>query len=58
MAVLGLDSGCTVKNNPLASGAPSGFALGNTFRKRVIFDRISLVLPNMDTGLEGWNVKE
>ena len=26
------------------SGVPSGFALGNSFRQRVIFDRISLVL--------------
>ena len=32
MSILGLDS-----------GVPSGFALGNSFRQRVIFDRISLV---------------
>ena len=43
MYVLGLDSGYMVKYNPLPSGAPSGFALGNFFRQRVIFDRISLV---------------
>ena len=43
MSVLGLDSGYTVKYNPLPSGAPSGFALGNSFRQRVIFDRISFV---------------
>ena len=36
-------SGYTVKNNPSPSGVPSGFALGNSFRQRVIFDLISLV---------------
>ena len=43
VSVLGLDSGYTVKYNPLPSGVPSGFALRNSFRQRVIFDRISLV---------------
>ena len=43
MSVLGLDSGYTVKYNPLPSGVPSGFALGNSFSQNVIFDRISLV---------------
>ena len=43
MSVLGLDLGFTVKYNPLPSGVPSGFALGNSFRQRVIFDSISLV---------------
>ena len=44
MSVLGLDSGYTVKYNPLPSGVPSGFAIGNSFRQKVIFDRISLCL--------------
>ena len=44
MSLLGLDSGYTVKYNPLPSGVPLGFALRNSFRRRVIFDRISLVL--------------
>ena len=35
--------GYTIKYNPLPSGVPSGFALRNSFRQRVIFDRISLV---------------
>ena len=46
MAVLGLDLGYTVKYNPLPSGVPSGFALGNSLRQRVIFDRTSLVSLN------------
>ena len=37
------NSGYTVKYNPLPWGVPSGFAHGNSFRQRVIFDRISLV---------------
>ena len=49
MSVLGQDLGYTVKYNPLPSRVPSGFALGNSFRQKVIFDRISLVLPNTDT---------
>ena len=44
LSVLGLDSGYTVKYTPLPSGVPSGFALGNSFRQRGIFDRISLLL--------------
>ena len=44
MSVLGLDLGYTVKYNPLPSGAPFGFAFGNSFRQRDIFDIISLVL--------------
>ena len=43
MSVLGLDSRYTVKYNSSPSGVPSGFALGNSFRQRGIFDRISLV---------------
>ena len=43
MSVLGLNSGYTVKYNPLVSGVPSGFALGNSFRQTVILDHISLV---------------
>ena len=35
MSVLGLDSGYMVKYNPLPSGVPSGFALGNSFKHRV-----------------------
>ena len=31
----------TVKYTPLPSEVPSGFALGNSFRRRGIFDRIS-----------------
>ena len=44
MSVLGLNSGYTVKYNPLSSGVPLGFALGHSFRQMVIFDSISLVL--------------
>ena len=44
MSVLGLNLGYTVKYNPLPLGVCLGFALGNSFRQRVIFDRISLVL--------------
>ena len=43
VSVFGRDKGYTVKYSPLPSGVPSGFALGNSFRQRVIFDRISLV---------------
>ena len=43
MSVLGLDSGYTFKCNPLPSGVPLIFALGNSFTERVIFDRTSLV---------------
>ena len=43
MSVLRLDLVYVVKYNPLPSGVPSGFALGNSFMQRVIFDRISLV---------------
>ena len=43
MSVLGLDSGYTIKYNPLPSGVPLGFALGNSFRQRVEFYHISLV---------------
>ena len=43
MSVLGLDLGYTVKYNPLPSGVPSVFALVNSFRRKVIFDRVSLV---------------
>ena len=34
MSVLGLNSGYTVKYNPLSSGVPLGFALGNSFRQK------------------------
>ena len=43
MSVLGLYSGYTAKYDPLPLGVSSGFALGNSFRKRVIFDPVSLV---------------
>ena len=43
MSVLGLNLGYTVKSNPLPSGDPLGFALWNSFRQSVIFDRISLI---------------
>ena len=43
MVVLGLNLGYTVKYNPLPFGVSSGFALWDSFRQRVIFDRISLV---------------
>ena len=39
MSVLGLNSGYTVKYTPLPSGVPWGFALGNSFRQRGIFDQ-------------------
>ena len=43
MSILGLNSGYTVKYNPLAS-VLLGFALGNSFRQRGIFDQMTLVL--------------
>ena len=43
LPVLGLNLGDTVKYSPLPSGVPSGFALGNSRRRRAIFDRRSLV---------------
>ena len=42
MSVLGLDSVSMIKYNPLPSGVPLDFALGNSFWQRVIFDRMSL----------------
>ena len=44
LSVLGLDLGYTVKYTPPPSGVPWGFGLGNSLRRRGIFDRISLVL--------------
>ena len=41
LLVLRLNSGFTVKYRPLPLGVPSGFALGNSLRRRAIFDRIS-----------------
>ena len=41
--LLGLDSGYKVKYTLLSSGVPSGFALGNYFRQRGIFDCMSLL---------------
>ena len=50
MSVLGLDSGYTVKYTPSPSGVPQGFALGNSFSRRGIFDHISLLSSyNTDT---------
>ena len=43
VSVLGRDKEYTVKYKPLREGVPFGFALGNSFRQRVIFDRISFV---------------
>ena len=43
MSVVGLDSGCTVKYNPLPAEVPLDFALGNSFRQRVSSR------PNTDT---------
>ena len=43
VSVLGLDSGYTVKYTPTSEEVPSGFTLGNSFRRRGIFDRISQV---------------
>ena len=44
MSVLGLDSGYTVKYTPPPSGVPSGYPLGNSFRRRGIFDRAMITL--------------
>ena len=41
--VLGLESGHTVKNAPSPTGVATGFALGNSFRQRGIFDRTTLL---------------
>ena len=46
LSVLGQDDEYTVINTPSPSGVPSGFALGNSFRQRGIFDSISLVLSS------------
>ena len=43
LSVLGLDSGYTVKYTPLPSGVTLVLALGNSFRQRGIFTRISLL---------------
>ena len=43
VSVLGRDKGYTVKYNPLPEGVPEGEARGNSWRQRVIFDRISRV---------------
>ena len=47
-----------VKYNPLPSGDPSGFALGNSFSQRVIFDHISLVSSQYrySMGEGGWGL--
>ena len=45
MSVLGLDSEYTIKYNPLPSGVPSGFALGNSFKVfcyNILYNRITL----------------
>ena len=48
MSVLGLDSGYTVKENPLSSGVPSGFPLGNSFRQMLYLTVYPLFRPNQD----------
>ena len=47
MSVLGLDAGYMVKYNP--SGVPSGFALKNSFRQRVILIVYPWSRPDTDT---------
>ena len=50
MSVLGLNSGYTVRYNPLPSGVPSGFALGNSFRQLGLYLTVyPLSRPNTDT---------
>ena len=58
MSVLGLDSGYTVKYTHPLSGVPSGFALGNSFRRRGISCPV-LSCPNTDTLYHSWvgNIK-
>ena len=43
VSLLGRDKGYTVKYFPLPEGVPEGKAWGNSWRQRVIFDRISRV---------------
>ena len=43
LSVLGRDKGYTIKYNPLPEGVPEGEARGNSWRQRVIFDRLSQV---------------
>ena len=40
VSVLGRDEGYTVKYNPLPEEVPDGKAGGNTWRQKIIFDRI------------------
>ena len=41
-----------IKYTPLPSGVPSVIALGNSFRRRRIFDRISLLLSYNNMNLK------
>ena len=43
VSILGRDKGYKVKYNSLSEGVPKGEARGNSWRQRVIFDRISQV---------------
>ena len=49
LSVLGPNSGYTVKYIPSPSGAPSGFALGNSFRQRVYLTLYPPFRPSTDT---------
>ena len=49
LSVFGLNLGYTVKFNPLPSGVPSGFALGNSFRQGLYVTVYPLSRPNTDT---------
>ena len=49
MFVLGLNSGYTVKYNPLPSEVPSGFAIGILSGKGLYLTEYPLACPNTDT---------
>ena len=53
MSVLGLDSGYKVKYNPLLSGVPPGFALGNSFRLPRL---VPIRLQDVQTIWNIWNI--
>ena len=51
MSVLGIDSGYTVKYNPLPSGVPSGFALGKSLGAALPGPRKTPSIPPLLLGL-------
>ena len=49
LSLLGLDLGYTVEYSPSPLGVPSGFAFGNSLRRRAIFDVYPSSRLNTDT---------